>query len=85
MTRPLDGFAATDGEADIVTPDAPDFIAELARLEGYDAGTAARLVRIVGLIAIPAAGILIRDGGRAVAAVLAVQTGAIGVYLNVIV
>jgi ribosomal protein S18 acetylase RimI-like enzyme len=85
LTRPLAGVAAPP-EADILPVAAPAFLAELARLEGYDADAAAHLARILGLIAAPAAGLVLRDAdGEAVAAAVAVAAGRIAVFLSVVV
>lgn len=85
MSMPLSGQFTSTAPADILPATDPTYLADLARLEGYDAKTSALLAGILKLIAAPSAGILIRDdAGRAVAGALAVQTGRIGVFLNVV-
>lgn len=85
MSMPLSGQFTTTAPAEIVSATDPAYLADLARLEGYDAKTSELLAGILNLIAAPSAGILLRDDtGRAVAGALAVQTGRIGIFLNVV-
>lgn len=85
MSMPLAAPLTATASADILPATDPAYLADLARLEGYDAKTTDLLAGILNLIAAPSAGILLRDGtGRAVAGALAVQTGRIGVFLNVV-
>jgi N-acetylglutamate synthase len=86
LTMPLEGGLVLPEGARIAAPADERWLAEQARLSGYAPDTAAALGEMLGLIAVPSAGILLEDaGGQAVAAALAVQTGRIGVFLNVVV
>jgi ribosomal protein S18 acetylase RimI-like enzyme len=86
LTRALDAPLDMPAGVTLLAPTDAVWIAEQVRLSGYGPQTAETLDGMLELIAVPSAGILLADAhGQTVAAALAVQTGRIGVYLNVIV
>lgn len=85
LTRPIETTTGTDGACIVTAPDDPAFLKAQRKLQGYDKAQADTFASIIANLRAPGAGLTwYADDGAPLASLLCVETGGIGVFLNVV-
>src|SRR5690606_28600207 len=85
LTRPIEATIGIDGECVVTAPDDPAFLTAQNELQGYDKAQAETFASIIAKLRAPGAGLTwYAEDGAPLASLLCVETGGIGVFLNVV-